>query len=98
MEQFNKSEIYRLKCSESNSVFINQIGRNIKVRYLEHYRLYGLQKADSIVAYYFFRKPPSFSYLNNTNILHNSIKTIKLYILETVAIYKNKKSKFPSGK
>lgn len=42
--KFEKSGVYKLNCSECNSIYIGQTGRNFKTRYLDHNRSFRLQK------------------------------------------------------
>lgn len=90
--KFDKSGVYKLKCSECDDFYIGQSGRSIKTRYLEHFRSYRLQKTDSTFANHCLEQKHKFPNLNNTEILHYSTKGQKLNYLESLEIYKGNKN------
>ena len=68
--KYKQSSIYRLKCSECNSIYIGQTGRNFETRYSEHLRSFKFKKTDSTFSNYLIENKHKFPDINNMDVLY----------------------------
>lgn len=90
-DPIKKSGVYKLTCSECNSVYIGQTGRNFETRYQEHFRSFRLKHSNSTFANHIIDCNHRFPKMDQLKILHTCEKGQKLNLLEALEIDKHRR-------
>lgn len=84
-----RSGVYRLNCSNCNSVYTGQTGRNFETRIKEHVRSFRAKSTESNYANHLLESNHSFN--SAIYILHTQQKSEKPILLETLEINRHAK-------
>lgn len=90
LSKLQKPGIYRLNCSDCNSVYIGQTCRNLEIRYKEHLNSYRLKHPErSNFAKHLIENNHNLTTNNKIELLHYCDHYFKLNFLEALEIHRH---------